>query len=227
MISSSWARAPNSKHRFTFISQHLWFDDFSSFFVISKIVAWLIKWIMIWTIKNSSKQYSRITNLEFIKLETGKQFLALTRRFAVRTAKKFQPRNCTEQRCGFLVVSYSKLTLCKVQINWEILLHFWSLRRIPMSYTMNLMIRERRIDTYSKIVLPLRNGLFILSPSDMWRWVSSGNTNKGSNSTRFYPLALWGLFDHRRICKENTKHRARGFKCTKLNHIQSPHWTQA
>ena len=39
----------------------------------------------------------------------------------------------------------------------------------------------------------------------MWRWISSCNTNKGSNATSFHSLAHGGLFDHRRICKRKTK----------------------
>ena len=66
------------------------------------------------------------------------------------------------------------------------------------------------------VCLPLWNGFFILSPSDMWRWVSSGNTNKGGNSTRLYPLALRGLFDHRRICKRKTKTISKS--CTQLSY---------
>ena len=66
------------------------------------------------------------------------------------------------------------------------------------------------------VCLPLWNGFFILSPSDMWRWVSSGNTNKGGNSTRLYPLALRGLFDHRRICKRKTKTISKSCKSNRL-----------
>ena len=53
--------------------------------------------------------------------------------------------------------------------------------------------------------LPGLNGLFIFFPSDMWIWISSYNTDKGSNATRFHSLAYKSLFNHRRTYKRKTK----------------------